>query len=311
MKGKIIAGIAMAMIIIMTVGCGQKQKSELVIAEQYGLAYAPIVVMREKGFLQEALGDETTIRWEKLGNTAAIREAMLTDNLDVGFIGIPPFLIGADQGMDWRIISGLSSSPLGLITNDENINNLEDLRDKGKIALPQPGSIQHILLAMAAQEALGDATALDHQLIAMKHPEGYQALKASGDVTAHFTSPPYIFQEMDDDELNLLLTGDEAFGDSFTFIVGVCQESFIEDEASYAAFNKALERSIEFIQESPVETVDLLGEVFQLEGSVVRDYIYGRGMNYSTEVKGLGRFIEFMEDVGYIQSDLTEEGLVW
>ncbi len=55
--------------------------------------------------------------------------------------------------------------PLGLVVNDASITTLEQLKDAGKIALPQPGSIQHILLSMAAGRELGDSKALDNQLV--------------------------------------------------------------------------------------------------------------------------------------------------
>ena len=52
-----------------------QSSNELVIAEQYGLAYAPLQVMRAEGFLEAELPDYE-IEWSRLGNTAAIREAI-------------------------------------------------------------------------------------------------------------------------------------------------------------------------------------------------------------------------------------------
>lgn len=45
--------------------------------------------------------------------------------------------------------------PLGLQTNAENIKSLKDIKPTDRIALPAPGSIQHILLAMAAEKNWG------------------------------------------------------------------------------------------------------------------------------------------------------------
>lgn len=297
-------------VILVVTACGQKENKEIVIAEQYGLAYAPIVIMREKGFLEEeAQGYQ--IRWEKLGNTAAIREAMLTDDLDVGFMGIPPFLIGVDQSMEWKIISGLCVSPLGLMTNDPQVSSLEDLVDAGQIALPQPGSIQHILLAMASEDVLKDAKVLDHQLISMKHPEGYQAMQVASEVKAHFTSPPYLFQEMDDEDMTQLLSGEAAFGGDFSFVVGVCRAPFKEDQVAYEAFEKALEEAIAFIYDHREESIELLATAYELPESTIEDYIYTRGIRYTSEVLGVQKFADFMADVDYIQAPLKEAGLVW
>ncbi len=299
------------MLLVMTViGCGKTEVKEIVIAEQFGLAYAPIVLMREKGFL-EAQASGYNVRWEKLGNTAAIREAMLTDNLDIGFMGIPPFLIGADQSMEWKIISGLCISPLGLMTNDSEVASIKDLVDNGKIALPQPGSIQHILLAMAAEKVFGDAQFLDSQLISMKHPEGYQAMATSSEVKAHFTSPPYLFQEMDTPGMTQLVSGDEAFGGKFSFIVGVCRPEFKDETEAYVAFEKALATSVAYIYENKEESIQLLAAAYELPESTIEDYVYNRDIQYTQEIFGLQRFADFMYEVDYIHAPLEEEALIW
>ncbi|WBW98863.1 ABC transporter substrate-binding protein [Oceanirhabdus sp. W0125-5] len=292
-------------------GCETKTESkEIKIAEQYGLAYAPLQIMKEKNFLNEALPD-VTITWKKVANTVATREAMLSDNLDVGFIGIPPFLIGYDQEMPWKIMTGLSQSPLGLVTNDENIKTLSDLVENGKIALPQPGSIQHILLAMAADKELGQSDIFDNQLVAMKHPDGMQALISGNEVKAHFTSPPYLFQELDIKENHLVVSGDDAMSEGFTFIVGVCTEKFNKNQSYYEAVNKAIIKSIEFINTEKEETIDILSKAYKLDKAVVEDYIYNRGMQYNTEIKGIESFIDFMHKEKYLNKKVEVDDVLW
>ncbi len=149
--------------------------SHITIAEQYGLAYAPLQVAKKLQLLEKNLpGLEVT--WRQLGNTAAIREAMLAGEVDAGFMAIPPFLIGWDKGMEWKIACGLSTSPVGLVTNKEGIRSLRDFTAADRIAVPQPGSVQHILLAMACDNLFGDPQKLDHILVTMAHPDGMNAL---------------------------------------------------------------------------------------------------------------------------------------
>jgi len=178
------------LVILCLVGCKEEEK-KLIIAEQYGLAYAPVQVMMSKGYLEEALPDYE-IEWVKLGNTMAIREAMTADALDAAFLGIPPYIIGTDSGMNWGLFTGLSRAPVSLMGREDA--TLETIGD-GRIALPQPGSIQHILLSMAAERTFGDAKIFDNQLVTMKHPDGMQVLINGNEVDYHFTSPPYVFQE--------------------------------------------------------------------------------------------------------------------
>lgn len=294
---------------ILLTGCG-KENEEISIGEQYGLAYAPLQIMKSNGYLEAAL-PHVDVKWQKVSNTIATREAILSNNLDVGFIGIPPFLIGADKGMPWKIISGLSQSPLGLVTNSEEINNLSDLVENGKIALPQPGSIQHILLSMAAEKQLDNSRVFDSQLVSMKHPDGYQSLKSGNDISAHFTSPPYLFQELDEPNNKLLLSGSDAMGDDFTFIIGICTDSFKEKKEYYAAFKDSLQKSIDFINTEKESSIKILSAAYDLPEDVIEDYIYNREMKYSSEIKGVDKFIDFMFKEEYLETKFKSGDLIW
>lgn len=299
------------LMVLISSSCTKQEDNTLVIAKQYGIAYAPLQIMQEKNFLDAHLEDTVNVEWVQLGNTTAIREAMLADGLDVGFMGIPPFLIGLDQGMEWKMMSGLSESPLGLITNDPSIKSLEDLVDAGKIALPQPGSIQHILLSMEAGKKLGQSNIFDHQLISMNHPDGYQALLVDDTVVAHYTAPPYLFKELKEQDAHLLASSGEGMGEPFTFIVGVCRESFYEDTKQYDAFQRALEDSINFLYDSPEEALDILSQAYEIDRETLRSYLYDEQMVYTTNIKGVTRFIEFMYAQEYLNKQWEVKEVIW
>lgn len=308
MKKKYIVVIT---VILLLTACSKKEEQTVKIAQQYGLAYAPIQIMKEKGFLEEELPDET-IEWVKLANTAAIREAVLADNLDVGFMGIPPFLIAVDKGMDWKMMTGLSKSPLGLITYDDTIKTLDDFTKTDKIALPQPGSIQHILLAMACERELGKANALDQQLVSMKHPDGFQALTAKQDIKAHFTSPPYIFKELANEDNHMVLSGEEAMGSPFTFIVGACTKDFYDtNQDAYKALLRAIKRSMDYMVEHEDESLDILMKHYDLDKDILKSYLQYEGMAYSTDIQGVEKFIDFMVRNNYLDQTYKKEDVIW
>lgn len=299
------------------VGCSKPAELKIRVAEQYGLAYAPIQIMQEKGFLEAALHNyaasdqPVSVDWIKLANTAAIQEAMLADQLDVAFVGIPPFLIGRDQGMPWSIFTGLSECPVELLSNDPSISDLKSLADAGKIALPQPGSIQHILLAMAAEQQLGDATRFDRQLVAMKHPDGLQALLSGQDIVAQFTAPPYNFIAAETPGIEVILSGEEAFGDSYSFIVGIAEDAFLQDDVRRQAFQKALDQSIQFMADNPAETVAILAASYELTPEQAQLYLYGRRLVFGTSIRGVDHFAEFMQRTGYLEKAYGHQDVVW
>lgn len=289
-------------------GCRGGEPETLRIAEQYGLAYAPLQVMKDQRLIEKA-HPGARVEWKRLGNTAAIREAVLAGKLDAGFMGIPPFLIARDRGMAWKMAAGLSQCPLGLVVPAGRYEGLTDFPAHKKIALPQPGSIQHILLSMACDRQCGDAAALDSTLVSLRHPDGMNAL-LSGAVEGHFTSPPYLFHEADDPGFERLLSGKEAMGGPFTFIVGAVTEDFYEREPLlYRHFLEALEEAVAFIEEKPDETVRILAKAYGMDPGEAADFLYRPGMVFETEIRGLEEFIDFMDAQGYLRERPGKEEL--
>lgn len=305
MKKYIIFTAILILSVFLLASCNSNKiaQEKITIAEQYGLAYAPVQLIKELGLITN-INPNLEIKWKKLSNTAAIRESMLAGQVDLAFMAIPPFLIAKDKGMDWKIISGLSESPLGLMTNKKEINSLSDFKPKDKIALPQPGSIQHILLAMAAQRELGDSTFFDEQLLTMKHPDAMNILLSSNEISAHFASPPYLFLESRKGEIKNILSGKKAFAGDFSFIIGVSTEKFYQTQTeNYQIFRKALTKSIKFINEKPEKAAEILANNYNLTKKEMIQYLSWPGMKYSQKIKGLNRFIQFMAVEGYLNKD--------
>jgi len=309
--------VIMLLLSLVLSGCtnkevAKKEDYKISIAEQYGLAYAPIQIMKENKIMEKNL-EGVEISWKQLGNTAAIREAMLADNLDAGFMAIPPFLIGWDKGMEWRIASGLSSSPIGLVTHRDDIKSIKDFTENDRIALPQPGSVQHILLSMACEREFSEASKLDNLLVTMKHPDGMSALLTKKDITAHFTSPPYIFKELEQEGMHQVISGDEAMGKEFTFIVGVTTNKFHdENPVVYEAFIKSLHEAMEFIENNPQEAAEMLAPKYNLSVEEVLKYITWEGMDYTKNIKGIYEFKDFMLRNDYISKSFKDiNDILW
>lgn len=283
----------------------QKNQKTLVVAEQYGLAYAPLQIVRAQGLLEAEL-PEYKVEWRRLGNTAAIREAMLAGRLDAGFMGIPPFLIGYDRGMEWRIFTGLSEAPLGLVSGRQGLRSLSDFGVEDRIALPQPGSIQHILLSMACERQLGEARALDDRLVTMNHPDGMNALLSGRGINAHFTSPPYLMEELAAKGTHLVVSGREAMGGDFTFIVGVATNSLLQESPeAIGALRRALAQATYLLEHEREQVLGLLSSEYGLEQEILSGYLDWEGMEYSQQVAGVERFIDFMRAQRYLESSFS------
>ncbi len=308
--------ISISLVLVLSLAaCSSKNKEKLIIADQFGLAYAPIAVMKSKGFLEKHLkenGRESLeVEWKTLGNTSSIRETMLAEEVDIAFVGMPPFLIGVDNDMDWKIISGLSESTVALITSDTAMDSISDITVDHRIITPQPGSIQHILLSMAAERELGDAKEFDNQLLSMSHPDGVTAMLSGGKEYLHFTTPPYLQKELAVEGFKILKTGEDCFGSSFTFNVGVCQERIYEDTPVYEAFKAALKDSLDYMDADFEGTVEILKSVYEYDEDELRSYLAEDQMKFTMDVKGLDKFVDFMTRNAFISSEPEPESLFW
>jgi len=315
----IAAGLIMVLLSTMLLaGCEDKQNSSeqvnvetnhITIALQYGLAYAPLQIMKEKNLMEKYL-PAVKVEWQQLGTGPVIREAIIANNVDIGFMGIAPFLIGWDKGARWKIATASACSPLGLQTYKDNIKTLADFDSTDRIASPAIGSIQHILLAMAAEKELGDARALDSIQAAMTHPDATAALLSKTDISAHFTSPPYIFKELAEENIHQVISGEDAFGGEFTFIFAVASESFHDSNpAGYAAFIAAFSEAVAFINNNPQEAAVILAPLYKLSEEQTLEYINWAGNNYCTTPYGILGFVDFMKEQGYIErvpEDISE-----
>ena len=132
-------------------------------------------------------------------------------------MGLAPVITGVTSGVPYKICSNISAQPNRLMTNSKKVKTLKNIGKK-KIALVNIGSIQHIILAMAAEKELGDAHALDHNIVAMSHPDGMSAL-LSGSVECQLTTSPYVYKEATDDSIHEVEGVADAWPDGNSFIV--------------------------------------------------------------------------------------------
>ena len=212
--------------------------------------------------------------------------------------------------MKWTAVAAVSEADLGLATVREGIGGLADIPDNMRIALPQPGSIQHILLTMAAQRELGDAAAFDNQLVTLNHPDGMNALLSNTEIDAHFTSPPYLQKELESGA-HLILDGDEAFGGDFTFIIAVMSDEFITTYPNAVeSIRQAIDRGSRWLNENPREAAGLLAGQYSMDESEFMSYLTSGALSFGGEIRGMERFREFMDDRGYLKGNLNDEELI-
>lgn len=296
---------------MLIIGCSNEQKNsdtlEVNIAYQYGLAYAPFEIMKENKILEEKLNG-VKVNWHLMSSGGAMNEGIISGDLDVALMGAAPFLIGFDKGIDYKVISSIASQKISLVTNDSNLSDLSKFTITDKIALPSVGSIQHLALAMAAKEQLGDSKALNMNLVNMSTPEAYQAVASKQEVKAHMATPPYSNLSLETEGHQLVLDSTKYLGEDASVIIAVGRTKLQENNPEvYEAINEALLETIESMYTNLDETVKILAEKEGLEEEDMKRYLESDHIKYQQEVKGLIELATFMKEEGYISKVDSED----
>ena len=278
--------------------------ASLNIAYQYGLAYAPLVVAQEQKLIEtayeEATGKSLELTWTQMSSGADINTGIAAGELDAGFLGVAPAVTGVMKGVGYKIFTNLSGQEHGM-TVSEGYSSLEDLvGSDAQIALVNIGSIQHIILAKALDEAGLDAHALDANIVAMKHPDGMAAL-LSGNAAAHLTSSPYIFMEQNEEGFTQLPEVASAWTVEDSFIVGVAAEELYDtDKELYDALCAGIAAAIDYVNENQEDTAALTCEY---DGNTPEDELFylQKGI-YKADTSHVMELAEFMGRTQFIDA---------
>lgn len=305
----------MIFLVILATACGTASNANeseetvvLNIAYQYGLAYAPLIICRENELIEQEYekltGKQVTVTWTQMSSGADINTGIASGNLNVGFMGIAPALIGISNSVGYKIFTNLSGQEHGMMAHDESIKELKDLIGSShQIALVNIGSIQHIILAKALVDNGYDAHALDSNIVAMKHPDGMNSVETNS-ISCHLTTNPYIYKERSNADLHELGEVKESWPADNSFIVGVCAEKlYSENPDLYKALCQAMDLAVDFVNSDVEATAEITCEY---DGNTYEsEAMYLAAGTYGTSTKGILELAQFMYEHGFIEKEIS------
>lgn len=287
---------------------GSENKSKLVVRYQKSVAYAPVMVMAEQNLIEKYYDKDIEVdcQVEKDGNT--IKEGVSSGNIDIGTVGLPPAVVGILSGSKYKIFTGISAQPYSIVTNQKDINSLQDIKDKNiQVGVLSTNSQGHILLGLAAKAELGDAHAFDNMLNPVDNASGFDGIK-SGSIKVHVVISPYNFKELEVEGTHEIPVSEDVWVPGDTSIVGIASQDLYDNNKDlYDATCKALEEAMTYVKEHPEETAELVKEKLELDDSVedIVKWMTDSKSDYSTELKGVGNFVQFMQDEGFLENEYS------
>ena len=285
---------------------GTDKKEKLVIAYQWGLAYAPLEIMKQKKLIEKHYGKDLDIEWKTCNGPAEIYEGILAGSIDIGHSGVGPFLINSMKTKQIKMYSAMSAQPMGLNTTDKSIQSIKDIGKDEKIAIIGWGTIQHVMLAMACEKELGNAHALDNNMVTMSHPDGMQAL-LSGSVNCQLTTSPYFLKELEKDNIREVKDVAAAFPKDATIIVGATSLKFHDENPDlYKALTEATKEAMDFLNNSTDEAAKLLCEKEAVTAEKMKEFLTADGVCYDMKPHGTLEIAEFMQRAEFLEQAPTK-----
>ena len=240
----------------------QAQTKTVRLAKQFGISYLPLTIMEQKQLLEahgKKLGLDLKTEWVVFTSGAPMNEAIISGNLDFASGGVGPLLTiwgKTRTNLGVKGVCALNAMPLYLNTINPNVKTIKDFTDKDRIALPAVKvSIQAITLQIAAEKAFGPGQhgKLDPLTASLGHPDGLAAMMSGkSEITGHFTSAPFMYQELDDSRVRKVLDSYEVLGGSHTFnVIWATTKFHDENPKVIEAFIAALDDAMKQIAANP------------------------------------------------------------
>ncbi len=290
-----------------------QEKKELRVAKQFGISYLPITIMEVQKLIEKhakaaGLGD-ITVDWARFSSGAAMNEALISGNLDFASGGVGPLvtIVTKTKGnLNVKGVSAINSMPLYLTTINPKVKTIKDFTDSDKIALPAVKvSIQAVTLQMAAEKMLGKHDALDRLTVSMSHPDALAAMMSGkSEITAHFTSAPFQYQELEDSRVRRVLSSFEVLGGPGTFNTVWATSSFREKNPKlFGAFIAALDESVKFINadKKAAAALWIKAEKSKLSQAFIDKILADPDNVFTTTPQSVMKYVDFMHKVGSIK----------
>ncbi len=271
----------------------------ITIAYVAGIGYANIVVIKQLGLIEKSFPN-TKVNWIVLGTGTAIREAVIAKQVQIGCNSPAPFLIGWDRGVGYKLMSAMSSMDLWMMAKDPAIKTVKDIKPGMQIGVAGVDSIQATATRKAAAQFLGDAKALDGNIVAIDHPTGMQAL-LNGQIAVHFTSPPFQYQEQAAG-CHIVLKSSQVFG-NMTFINVFSTQEFYDAHPKFCdRIYRIVLDTAQFLKESPAKAAVLLAKDAggNVPAASFQAWIERPDVTFGTTPRGYTNLAIFMKQLGQL-----------
>lgn len=310
------ARLLAALSLLGAVFAAQAETGEIRLAQQYGISYLPLMLIEQNKLLEKhaaakGLGD-IKVTWAKFAGGNVMNDALLSGSLDFAAAGVAPAttLWAKTRGtpQEVKLVTAMNSMPMYLNTRNPNVKSIKDFTEKDKIALPAAKvSIQAVTLQMAAEKIYGEGNhnKLDALTVTLAHPDAQAALlSGSSEITAHFTTPPFQYQQLEKPGIRTVLNSYDVLGGPATLNVIYATSKFRDaNPKSYQAFLAAFEEAIGIINKDKKAAAEFYLKYSKDKDSVqdILAMLNDPQIEFTQTPKNITKYADFLFRIGSIK----------
>ncbi|MCM3739806.1 ABC transporter substrate-binding protein [Oceanobacillus luteolus] len=300
---------------------GDAEKEEVIIGYFPNIDHAPAMVAREKGYYEEALGDNVNIEYRTFPDGGTFMTALKSGEIDAGLVGPGPVLNNYSNGADVKIISGASAGGTVVVASEQSgIETLEDIEGKTFIT-PGIGCTHNVQFETYLMEQGVDELSSERIGGSLKHvtgnPASYQGMFETGQVDLAAVPEPWASILIDNGAKVVVSTEEIAYGENLPNVVSVATGDLVENNPEIVqGLVDAQQKAVDFINENREEAQDIaINAIKDLTKQEMDNDIVAKAMDritYTTEIEEevLLEFGQSSFELEFLKEQPNFEGLV-
>jgi NitT/TauT family transport system substrate-binding protein len=272
---------------------------------------APLYLGIEQGFFEE---ENLEVETQVAAGGAALLPAVVSSEYQFGFSEMTSLLIAASKGMPVQVVSAGDSSngnlTLGedynevLVAPGSDIDEVTDLEGK-KVATNSLTNINYVLVRDGVDAAGGDSEKID--FIEIPFPDQVNAL-LTGQVDAIATPEPFHTIALNQGAVPVYQTYGAT--PDLTVAAWFTSSQFAESDPEVVdAFQRAIQKSLEYATDHPDEAREILLSYTQLDAGLVEQIVLP-GWPTTLNKTSLEYVLEASDRYGLIEDDIDIDALL-
>ena len=283
----------------------------------FGLAFLPAYICDDLKLVEKYGKDQHLVlraSYERFLGAGAVQDAVASRAIDMGPFGVPPLLTAWEKGKETKdarrqifAVSGMTTMPLALLSNQPRVRTIADLRPSDRIAVPTLTAPQMYLLEMQSEKVLGRYDRLRDQVVVLSHADAIAALFDRGDsADAYFSSPPYTQIVLKDSRVHRILNSESVIGGKASLLIIGAAKSYIEVHPKIPdVIDKAMDEAARIIHDDPRRAAQIYLEhepSRALDATDIEAVLRDNKDQFGSAVYGIQAFADFMNRHGELNA---------